>query len=180
MTDPDPSRVHLEDGTELGTNVKILDFAYVESGVRIGDNSIICSHSLVRRDVLIGSNTIIGPHCVIEIGARIGSNVTIQPFSVIAKGTDVGDDVFIGPHFSCANDKTVQIGSHGTSSKKQGYQEFPLKISRGAVIGSDVSLAPGVTVGEYSRIDMGCLVTRDVEPHDHVRASSAIVGRSVR
>lgn len=145
--------------------------------VKFGDNTIIGANTVIRDNVEIGDNTIIAPLCVIESGAKIGSNVTIQPFCVIARNTIIEDSVFIAPHFTCANDKHINIGEHGNSPNKQPFTEYPIRIKEFAVIGSGVAVAPGIEIGRCARIDMCCLITHNVPDNAHIRASGEIVGR---
>ena len=144
---------------------------------KFGKNTIIGSNTVIMDNVEIGNNTIVGPNCVIEKGAKIGSNVTIQPFCVIARNTIIEDSVFIAPHFTCANDKKINIGEHGTSLNKPGFTEYPITIKEFAVIGSGVAVAPGVTIGRCARIDMCSFVIKDVPDYGHIRSGREIIGR---
>lgn len=137
-----------------------------------GDNSIICANTIIHENVKIGSNTIIGPLCCIESGAMIGDNVTLQPFCVIARNTIIQDNVFIGPHFSCANDRFISEGEHGTSKNKKSFKSYNIVIKKGARIGSSCVIAPGVTIGENCFIKMNCFVKKDVPDGTVVHANT--------
>ncbi len=154
---------------------KIESHVIMKEGVRVGSDSIIGAHTTLMKDVLIGDRTIIGPMNVIESGAIIGNNCTLQPFCVIAKDTIIEDNVFIGPHFSCANDKIISKGEHGTSPAKSGWKPYPIKIEKGATLGTRVTVAPGITIGPNARIDMCSFILHDVPANAHIRPKEDIV-----
>lgn len=158
-------------------NTLISEGVIYSDSASFGNNTIIGSNTVIMDNVVIGDNTIIAPLCIIERGAKIGSNVTIQPFAVIARNSIIEDSVFIGPHFNCANDKKISIGEHGTSPHKLPFKEYPIIIREFAVLGSGVSVAPGVEIGRCSRIDMCSFVTKNVPEHGHVRSGVEIVGK---
>jgi acetyltransferase-like isoleucine patch superfamily enzyme len=76
---------------------------------------------------------------------KIHTKVYVAQYSVIE------DHVFIAPGATFANDK------YPLSSDLQGP-----KIKRGAKIGVNVTLLPGVVVGEEAMVGAGCVVTKDV------------------
>jgi len=148
---------------------KIEDHVVMKENVNVGYDSIIGAHTTLMKNVEIGNRTIIGPMNVIESGAKIGDNCTLQPFCVIAKDTIIEDNVFIGPHFSCANDKIISKGEHGTSPAKHDWKPYPIKIEKGATLGTRVTIAPGVTIGSNARIDMCSFILHDVPANAHIR-----------
>ncbi|WOV93478.1 MAG: hypothetical protein R1F52_02305 [Candidatus Nitrosoabyssus spongiisocia] len=56
---------------------------------------------------------------------------------------------------------------------------LPLVIKNGVRIGVSVTVAPGVTIGENSLIDMRCTLTKDIPPNSHVRADKSIIGKVI-
>jgi len=155
-------------------NSKIHKTAVIVDSV-IGDNCIIAPFAILNKGCKIGDNSIIGPFNVLERGVKVGKNVTIGPHGVFAIDTIIEDNCFFGPHFSCANDRLISYGEHGTSLKKLPFQEFPIKIKKGAMLGTRCTVAPGVTIGEGARLDMCSFVTKDVKAFSHMRSSKKIV-----
>ncbi len=154
--------------------------AVLDPSVIVGNDSIIGACTVIMKDVKIGHHTIVGPHNVIEAGAKIGNYCTMQPFCVIARDTLIEDNVFIGPHYSCSNDKHIPEGEHGTSPNKKPFQAFPITIKKGAKLGTRVTVAPDITIGENARIDMCSFITKDVKPNDHIRSDKIIVAKSFK
>lgn len=151
--------------------------AIVHESVKIGNNNIIGAYTVISADCIIGNHNIIGPFNMIEHGTRIGDNCTMQPHCVISIDTIIEDNVFIGPHYSCSNDPNISDGPHGTNPNKKGYNAKPIKLCRNCMLGSRVSIAPGITIGEHARVDMCCFITKDVPGYAHMRSDKIIAGR---
>lgn len=156
---------------------KIHPTAIIHPSVKIGDHNIIGAYTIINDDCIIGNHNIIGPINVIERGTKIGNNCSMQPHCVISIDTIIEDNVFIGPHYSCSNDPNISDGPHGTSPHKSGYEAKPITLRNNCMLGSRVSIAPGITVGQHARIDMCCFITKNVEPYSHMRSDKVIVGK---
>ena len=108
-------------------------------------------------DAKIGDNVTIGSFVEIQSDVTIGNNVIISSHSFICSLVEIEDEVFIGHGVVTINDL------YPPSYKKTGTRGNWRKtlIKKGAVIGSNVTLLP-VTIGEYSNIGAGSVVTKDV------------------
>jgi UDP-2-acetamido-3-amino-2,3-dideoxy-glucuronate N-acetyltransferase len=89
-------------------------------------------------------------------GTRIGNNVKIQNNVSIYEGVVLEDDTFCGP--SCVFTNVINPRSH--VSRKTEYRQTLVR--RGASIGANATIVCGVTLGEYSFIGAGAVVTSDV------------------
>ena len=105
----------------------------------------------------IGKDCTIHSHVWIGELVTIGNRVKIQAFSFIPSGVTLEDDVFIGPHVCFTNDKLPP-------SKGEFWAETLVK--KGAVIGANATMLPGVTIGENSMIGAGSVVTLDVPANE--------------
>lgn len=121
----------------IGKNTDIWQFCVVLPNAKIGDNCNICSHCFIENDVIIGNN------------------VTIKCGVQLWDGTIVEDDVFIGPNVTFCNDKYPK-------SKNKNFKLEPIFIKKGASIGANATILPGVTIGENALIGAGAIITRDV------------------
>ncbi|EAK4473973.1 N-acetyltransferase, partial [Campylobacter coli] len=73
-------------------------------------------------------------------------------------GITIEDNVFIGPNVTFCNDKYPR--------SKQYPEEFSKTIvKKGASIGANATILPGITIGENAMIGAGAIVTRDVLPN---------------
>jgi acetyltransferase-like isoleucine patch superfamily enzyme len=123
--------------------------------VEIG-NYVRTGHKvLIRERCRIGDHVLVGTNVVIDNDTVIGSRVSIQSMVYIPTGTIIEDRVFIGPNVVFTNDKfPIRI-------------KAPLnapRICRGASIGGNATILPGVVVGRGAMVAAGAVVTRDVPP----------------
>ncbi|HED1181001.1 TPA: N-acetyltransferase [Campylobacter jejuni] len=125
--------------SNIGKNTNIWQFCVVLPNAKIGDNCNICSHCFIENDVVIGDNV------TIKCGVQIWDGITIE------------DNVFIGPNVTFCNDKYPK--------SKQYPKEF-LKtiIKKGASIGANATILPGVIIGENAVIGGGAIVTKILQP----------------
>ncbi len=128
----------IDDGAEIGAGTKIWHFAHIFGGARIGER---CS---------FGQNTMVSE------GVQIGNNVKVQNNVAIYKGTIIEDDVFLGP--SCV---LTNVTNPRAQIDRRNLYEKTL-IRRGATIGANATIVCGVTLGRYSFIAAGAVVTKDV------------------
>jgi acetyltransferase-like isoleucine patch superfamily enzyme len=142
----------------IGKTSIIRSGAVIYSGVSIGDNFRSGHNILIRENSEIGDNTLVGTNSVIDGDCKIGNNVSMQTGVYITKYTIIEDDVFLGPFSVTTNDKYMSYGAE---------LKGPI-IKRGARIGANATIMPGVTVGEGAVVSAGSVVTKDVPPHKMV------------
>jgi acetyltransferase-like isoleucine patch superfamily enzyme len=92
---------------------------------------------------------------IIEGYTTIGDHVNIQSLVYIPTHTTIGSYVFIGPNTVLTNDR---YPPHGGDSLKGPV------IENRASIGANVTILPGICIGEGSLVAAGSVVTRDVPP----------------
>lgn len=122
----------------------------------IGENTNIWQYCVVLPKAKIGSNCNICSHCFIENDVTIGNNVTVKNGVYLYDGITVEDDVFIGPNATFCNDRYPK-------SKNKNFKLEPIIIKKGASIGANATILPGVTIGENTLIAAGAIVTKDVK-----------------
>jgi acetyltransferase-like isoleucine patch superfamily enzyme len=71
----------------------------------------------------------------------------------------IEDHVFIGPGVMTTNDNSMGRKGHGSLD-----QIFGPVVRRGAAIGGNCTLLPGVEIGELAIVGVGAVVTRSVPP----------------
>ncbi len=125
------------ESSSIGDNTRIWAFAHVLPGARIGSDCNICDHTFIENDIVIGDR------------------VTVKCGVQLWDGIDVEDDVFIGPNATFTNDPFPR--------SKQHPRKLPrTRIRKGASIGANATILPGLTIGERSMVGAGAVVTRDV------------------
>lgn len=132
-----PSSV-IDPGAEIGAGTKIWHFCHI-----MGESAI-------------GENCNLGQNVFVASGVKIGTNVKIQNNVSIYTGVILEDDVFLGPSMVFTN--VINPRSH--VNRQDEYQETLVK--RGATIGANATIVCGVTLGEFSFVGAGAVVTRDI------------------
>lgn len=141
-------------GTHPG--VRIHESAYVDAGVTIGEGTSIWHFSHILGDVTIGTKCSIGQNVVIGPKVRIGNGVKLQNNVSVYEGVMLEDGVFCGP--SCVF--TNVMNPRSEIVRKSEYR--PTLVKRGATIGANATIVCGHSLGAYSFIAAGAVVTNDV------------------
>ncbi len=152
--------------TIIGRQAVIRSHTVIYAGNEIGNGFQTGHGVLIRESNTIGDNVSIGSHTVVEHhvqiagGVRIHSQAFIPEFSVLEEGCWVGPNVVFtnAIHPRCPRVKDCLRG--------------PV-IRRGAKIGANATLLPGVVVGEMALVAAGAVVTRDVPPGTVVAGNPA-------
>lgn len=143
--------------------------AEIEENVEIGKNAKIWHHVHIRENAKIGKNCNIGKGVYIDRDVKIGNNCKIQNYACIYKGVEIEDDVFIGPHVVFTNDL------YPRSFIWDDTKITKTIVKRGASIGANSTIICGVTIGEYSMIGAGSVVTKDIPDHGLVYGNPSVL-----
>ncbi len=140
-------------GSTIGSDSFIRPGTTIFSNVRAGNNFRTGHNAMIRENTTIGDNVLIGTNVIIDGNVSIGNNVSIQGNVYIPTHVTIEDNVFIGPCAVLANDRYPIRGEY----KPEG----PI-LRKGASIGANATLIPGVEIGEGAMVAAGALVTKDV------------------
>jgi UDP-3-O-[3-hydroxymyristoyl] glucosamine N-acyltransferase len=122
---------------------------------RVGEGTRIWAWVNVLPGATIGRDCNICDRCFVENDVVIGDRVTVKCGVSLYDGLALEDDVFVGPGVIFSNDPRPRSGRH--------REAYPRTLVRaGASLGSGAVLLPGITVGRWSMVGAGSLVTRDV------------------
>ncbi|WP_413613326.1 acyltransferase [Bdellovibrio sp. HCB-110] len=129
----------VDDGAQIGNGSKVWHFSHVCAKAKIGDN---CS---LGQNVYVGNDVIIGTGCKIQNNVSIYDNVYLE------------DYVFCGPSMVFTN----VTNPRAEVSRKDEYKKTTVR--RGSSIGANATIISGVTLGKYSFVAAGAVVTKDVK-----------------
>lgn len=142
----------LVESEQIGAGTRIWAFAHVLPGARIGADCNICDHVFIENEVVLGDRV------TVKNGVQIWDGVTLE------------DDVFVGPNATFTNDPWPR-------SRRRPEAWPKLRVCRGASIGANATLLPGVTIGEEAMVGAGAVVTESVPPRAVVVGNPARVVR---
>lgn len=132
---------YVDKGCEIGAGTKIWHFSHILEGAKLGEQCII------------GQNVMIGPDVSVGNFCKIQNNVSLYT------GVVLEDGVFCGP--SC-----VFTNVYNPRAQVERKHEFRKTwVEKGATIGANATIVCGVTLGAYSFIGAGAVVTKDVKPY---------------
>ena len=156
------------------SNVRVHPTAEVAADAVVGAGTSIWNQAQVREGARIGSRCIIGKNVYVDADVVIGDDVKVQNNVSLFRGVTVDDGVFIGPHVCFTNDRVPRaIKPDGSLKTDADWEVSPILVRRGAAIGANSTILPGVTIDRWAMVGSGSVVTRDVGPHDLVAGNPA-------
>jgi UDP-2-acetamido-3-amino-2,3-dideoxy-glucuronate N-acetyltransferase len=145
--------------------IRIHPSAEVSPKAEIGEGTSIWHQAQVREGARVGRECILGKNVYVDFNVVIGDRVKIQNNCSVYHGTVIEDGAFLGPHVVTTNDPYPRaINPDGTLKGNDDWEVRPVRICRGASIGANSVILPGVTVGSFAMVGAGSVVTRDVPP----------------
>jgi UDP-2-acetamido-3-amino-2,3-dideoxy-glucuronate N-acetyltransferase len=105
---------------------------------------------------VIGDGCVIGQGCFIAGGAIVGDRTRLQNNVSVFEGVELETDVFCGPSAVFTNVKNPR------AHVRRRHEFLRTLVRRGATIGANATILPGVTIGEHAFVGAGATVTRDV------------------
>ena len=136
----------------IGKGTRVWAFAHVLPDAIIGADCNLCDHIFIENDVIVGDRV------TVKSGVQLWDGITLE------------DDVFVGPNATFTNDPFPR--------SKKYPEKFPRTVIRkGASIGANATILPGLTIGQYAMVGAGTVVTKDVPPYAIVVGNPArIIG----
>lgn len=126
---------------QIGEGTRIWQFCVVLPNASIGRNCNICAN------VLIENNVKVADHVTVKSGVQLWDGVTIE------------EHVCIGPNVTFTNDRKPKSGN------KEFIREQTI-VKRGASIGANSTILPGITIGENAMIGAGSVVTKNIPANE--------------
>ena len=123
----------------------------------IGEGTSIWQFCVVLEEAVIGKICNINCNVFIENDVVIGDSVTIKPGVQIWDGVSIGNNVFIGPNVTFTNDLFPRSKVYPGAFAKTVIEE-------GASVGANATVIAGNTIGKYSLIGAGSLVSKSIPP----------------
>ncbi len=128
----------IDDNVAIGKDTRVWHFSHILSGTIVGEG---CN---------IGQNVVIGPNVNVGNKCKIQNNISVY------RGVTLEDGVFCGPSMVFTN----VYNPRAEISKMNEVR--PTIVKRGATIGANATVVCGHTIGCYSFVGAGAVVTKDV------------------
>ncbi|MDO8480291.1 MAG: acyltransferase [Nanoarchaeota archaeon] len=152
----------------------ISEHAIVSPKSSIGKGTHIWHWVQVREGAVIGAECVLAKGVYIDADVQIGDRVKIQNNASLFHGVTIEDGVFIGPHACFTNDKVPRaINADGTLKGAEDWKVSKTLVRKGASIGANATILPGITIGEHAMVGAGSVVTKDVEAYAKVVGNPA-------
>lgn len=136
----------------IGEGTRVWAFVHVLPGARIGADCNLCDGVFVENDVIVGDRV------TVKCGVQLWDGVRLE------------DDVFVGPNATFSNDRFPR-------SRQRPSAFLETIVRKGASIGANATLLPGITIGAGAMVGAGAVVLRSVPPNAIVVGNPArIVG----
>ncbi len=139
---------------QIGEGTRVWQYVVILPGAVIGRDGNICSHCFIENKVVVGDRV------TVKCGVQLWDGVTLE------------DDVFVGPNATFTNDLNPR-------SRNDAAKLLPTLVKKGASIGANATILPGLTIGEGAMVGAGAVVTKDVPPRTLVVGNPARVVRSL-
>lgn len=130
--------------------------AIIDQGAQIGSDTKIWHFTHVMGKAQIGQNCNIGQNVYIDQNVTIGNGVKIQNNVSVYANVTIEDDCFLGPSMVFTN----VMNPRAFVERKNEFKNTLVK--KGCSIGANATIVCGTTLGEYSFIGAGTVVTKDV------------------
>ena len=148
--------------------------AEVATSAQVGPGTSIWNQAQVREGARIGAGCVIGKNVYVDVDVVIGDRVKVQNNVSLYRGVTVEDGVFIGPHACFTNDKVPRaVNTDGSAKTDADWAVGLIRVRRGASVGANATILPGVTIGRWAMVGSGAVVTRDVADHELVVGNPA-------
>ena len=132
--------------------------AIVDKEAKIGKGTRVWAFAHVMNGASVGKNCNLGNYSFIESGASLGNGVTVKNGVQVWEGVSAEDGVFLGPN--CVFTNEMRPRAFIKNPKKTWLKHTSIK--QGASIGANATIVCGITVGDFSLIAAGAVVTKDV------------------
>lgn len=157
----------------IGDDCMIGAMTVIYRGCILRNKVMVADLASLRENVEVGEMTIVGRGVTVENKVRIGSRCKLETEAYITALSEIGDGCFIAPEVTFTNDNFL-----GRTRERFKFHKG-VTMKRGARIGANVTVLPGLTLGEDALVAAGSIVTRDVPARKVVLGAPAKVWRDV-
>ena len=185
----------VDDGAELGPDVRVGPYAVISGSVRIGPGCFVDSHVVIKGPVTIGARNIIGPGTVIggypqdlsfnpeiESSVEIGDDNVFREHCTIHRGTKPGTKTVVGSN--CY----LMSGAHLGHNSRLGNQVILanivllagyVEIGHRAFVGGGAAVHQHTRIGQLAILQGTSGVGQDIPPFTTAAGRNSVVGLNI-
>jgi UDP-2-acetamido-3-amino-2,3-dideoxy-glucuronate N-acetyltransferase len=141
----------------LSPKAFIHPLAVVEDGAILEEDAKVWHFAHVRQTAHLEHSVSVGKDCYIDAGVRIGRGSRIQNSVNVYAGIQIAEWCFVGPAVVFTNDQNPRVGN-------KTWTKIETRLEAGASIGAGAVIRCGVTIGAFSMVGAGAVVTKSVPP----------------
>jgi tetrahydrodipicolinate N-succinyltransferase len=138
----------------------------IVEGAEIGEATRVWAFAHVMPGASVGKGCNIGEGCFVEADTHIGDHVTLKNGVAVWSGVSIEDYAFIGPHAVFTNDLYPRAWI-----KPPRFQRT--RVGLGVTVGANATIICGITLGPFSMVGGGSVVTMDTRPLELVAGNPA-------
>ncbi len=145
--------------------VRVHPTAIVESNVTLGDGTSVWDHVHIRHGAKLGEQCIVGGKSYIAYDVSIGHRVKINANVYICNAVTIEDGVMISAGVLFTNDRYPRATTPDLSQLRSSDPDehtFPTLVKAGSTIGAGAIIGNDLSLGRFSMIGMGSVVTKSV------------------
>lgn len=142
------------DPIEIGADCIIGSHVVLYAGVVLEDAVMVADLASIRERTVVRKQAIVGRGVLVEYDTVIGERVKVQTGTHLTGNMIIESDVFIGGEVCTMNDKQLD--------RDRSAELIGPRIRRGARIGCNATILPGVIIGVDAVVGAGATVTKDV------------------
>ena len=142
--------------------------AIVEDGVTLGAGTVVWDGAHIRAGARIGRSTIVGEKAYVGPGVTVGDHVKLNASVYLCTGVTIEDFCMVSAHCVFTNERFPRAGDaelRGLRTSEPTEHTLSSVVRRGATLGANATIGPGLEIGAFAMVGMGAVVTREVAPH---------------
>lgn len=156
--------------------------ALIEADALLGPGTAVWDGVHIRRGAHLGRDCIVGEKTYIAYDVRIGDMVKLNACVYVCAGVTIEDGVMVAAHTVFTNDRLPratdpELRALRTSDPTE--HTLATHVRRGASIGANCTIGPGLELGAFCMVGMGSVVTANVPPHALVLGNPARLAGAV-
>lgn len=146
-----------------GAPAQIAETADIDLSAIIGPDSLVWHLAQVREHARLGPGCVLGRGAYIGPGVVLGKNCKVQNYALVYEPALLEDGVFVGPAAVFTNDLFPRaVNVDGTRKAADDWEMVGVTVRTGASIGARAVCIAPVSIGRWSMVAAGAVVTKDV------------------